>query len=149
MRKNILLLILITALPVAGSFAQSVANANVYPSNLEENMYFKGFDSENKVITGINFIVLSDGDDSKMVTPAFTVKLYLYDGQNPIFIKTFEEDGIYHMGKKEYEDVEVSLADLDIVPGTYRLGIYVNADKSFEEDGSDNATLFKGDIKIE
>jgi len=136
-------------LSVPCTLAQTVANANVYPSNLEENMYFETYDATTRTINGLTFLVLSDGDNSQYVTPAFTVKLYLYDGEDPVFFRTFRENGIFHMGSKEYTNLSVPLGDIDIAPGTYRLGVYVNADKDFEENGDDNATLFKGEIVIE
>lgn len=129
--------------------AQAVKPANVYPSNLEENMYFKGYDAATNTIKGFYFLVLSDGNNSKDKTPEFTVKLYLYqEGKDPIFIKTFEEPGIWHMGSKEYKGIDVNLSEFDVPPGTWRVGVLVNADKSFEENESDNAMLFRDPITV-
>jgi hypothetical protein len=129
--------------------AQKVKECNVYPSNIEENMWFESFDTKTKLIKNINFLVLSDGDNSQDVTPAFVVKLYLYQkDKEPIYIKTFELEGLYHMGSKEYKNINVSLKSLEIPEGTYRLGVHVNADISFKESESDNATLLKGNIVI-
>jgi hypothetical protein len=128
--------------------AQNVKDANVYPTNLEENMWFESYDNNTRTIKGVNFLVLSDGDNSQDVTPGFTIKLYLYQqGADPIFIKTFEMKGLYHMGSKEYNDQEVSISD-EVVPGTYRLGVLVDADDDIKEDDTDNAILFKGEIII-
>ncbi len=129
--------------------AQNIKDANVYPSNLEENMWFEKYDKTSGQISGINFLVLADGDNSKDVTPEFSIKLYLYQkGQDPIFIKTLHLKGLYHMGSKEYKNISVSLKDKDIPAGTYRLGVYVDADDQIKEDAGDNAILFKGDIVI-
>lgn len=132
-----------------GALAQATKPANVYPSNLEENMYFQGYDAATNTIKGFYFLVLSDGNNSKDKTPAFTVKIYLYqEGKEPIFIKTFEEPGIWHMGSKEYKGIDIDLSEFEIPAGTYRVGVFVNADKSFAENEADNAMLFRDPITI-
>jgi hypothetical protein len=129
--------------------SQTLKACNVYPTNLEENMYFESFDAKTNTIKGIYFMVLSDGDNSEFITPEFTVKLYLYQsGKDPIYIKTFEEKGINHFGKKEYDKLNIKINTEGIEPGTYRIGIHVNADDSFKENTSDNAILFKQGIII-
>jgi hypothetical protein len=148
MQKFLLSALLVVTLATPAAFAQTVKDTNIYPTNLEENMYFKGYDAASRTIKGIHFEVLSDGENSKWVTPAFTVKMYLYqEGKEPIFFKTFEEDGIYHMGKKEY-DLDVSLADITASPGTYRVGVLVNADQTVKEKSEDNAMLFRDPITL-
>jgi hypothetical protein len=149
--KKIFLPIFLGLFSFHSSRAQDVAPANVYPSNLEENMYFEKYDDASKKITGLHFMVLSDGDNSQKVTPAFTVKLYLMpEGKSSIndlvVVKTYELPGIYQMGSKEYNNETVDLKTVKISSGNYRLGIWVNADDSFKEESSDNATLFKGII---
>lgn len=129
--------------------AQNVKECNVYPTNLEENMWFEKYDNNSKLIKNINFMVLSDGENSKDITPAFNVKLYLYQkDKEPIYIKTFELEGLYHMGSKEYKNINISLKNVEVPDGVYRMGVYVNADASFKENASDNAILFKGDIVV-
>jgi hypothetical protein len=148
MKKIVLLIFFIGSLQIKG-ISQAVKPANIYPSNLEENMYFKGYDASTNTIKGFYFLVLSDGNNSKDKTPAFNVKLYLYqEGKDPIFIKTFDEPGIWHMGSKEYKGIDVDLTEFEVPPGTYRVGVFVNADKSFEEKESDNAMLFQDPITI-
>jgi hypothetical protein len=95
-------------------------------------------------------MVLSDGNNSLDRTPEFTVKLYLYqEGKEPIFIKTYTLDnGIAHLSSREFKNQNVSLKGLNVEPGIYRLGIYVNADKSFDENMSDNAMLFRDSINV-
>jgi hypothetical protein len=133
--------------------AQSVKPANVYPSNLEENMYFESYVAATKTIKGLYFMVLSDGDNSQDITPEFKVKLYLIPAgstseSDVIIVKTYELPGQYHMGSREYKNVTLNLSEFTIAPGTYRLGIWVNAEKDFAEDETDNAMLFKGNIII-
>jgi opacity protein-like surface antigen len=148
MKKLFLSALLAVGLSASAAFAQTVKDANLYPTNLEENMYFNGYDAASRTLKGVHFMVLSDGDNSKWVTPAFTVKLYLYQhGKEPIFFKTFEEDGIYHMGKKEYA-LDVPLGDVEVPAGTYRVGVLVNADNTVKEKDSDNAMLFQSPITI-
>lgn len=134
-------------------FGQSTKSANVYPSNLEENMYFKSYDAKQHAITGLHFLVLSDGDNSKDKTPAFEVTIYLMPvGKSSIddmiVVKKYELAGIYHMGSHEFKNETISLAGITIPPGEYRLGIWVNSGASFEEDQSDNATLFNNSFAI-
>lgn len=132
---------------------QSTKPTNVYPSNLEENMYFKGFDANQNAITGLHFLVLSDGDNSRDKTPAFEVSIYLMpEGKSSredlIIIKKYQLDGIYHMGSHEFKNETISLAGINVPPGNYRLGIWVNSNGAFEEDKNDNATLFNNTIRI-
>lgn len=149
MKKAIICLIIM--LNVASvALAQTIKPTNTYPSNLEENQYFEGYDAATQTIKGIHFLVLSDGDNSLDRTPEFTVKLYLYQPEkDPIFIKTYTlENGIAHLSRRDFANENVSIKELDIAPGMYRLGLYINADKSFEEDMNDNAMLFKDPINI-
>ena len=129
--------------------SQTVKACNVYPTNLEENMYIESFDQKTNTLKGVFFMVLSDGENSEFITPEFTVKLYLYqNGKEPIYIKTYEEKGIYHFGKKEYNEPSIKINTEGIEPGTYRVGLHVNADNSFKENSDDNAVLFKRSITI-
>jgi hypothetical protein len=134
-------------------FAQNVKNANVYPSNLEENMYFEKYDASRGEISGITFLILSDGDNSRDVTPAFEVSLYLIpegstSREDVIIIKTYKLDGLYHMGSREFKNEKLLLAGKNISPGSYRLGIWVNSNNAFTENTNDNATLFRGTIQV-
>jgi len=136
-----------------GAFGQAIKPANVYPSNLEENMYFKGYDANQHAITGLHFLVLSDGDNSRDKTPAFEVSIYLMPvGKSSIddliIVKRYQLAGIFHMGSHEFKNETISLVGIDIPPGDYRLGIWVNSGASFQEDQNDNATLFNNSFKI-
>jgi len=146
---NLFFIVFITSI----GFSQSTKPTNVYPSNLEENMYFKGYDASSQSITGLHFLVLSDGDNSKDKTPAFEVTLYLMpEGKSSIedliVVKKYSLDGIFHMGSHEYKNEVVNLSGIDIALGRYRLGIWVNSSASFEEDTNDNATLFNNTIVV-
>ena len=151
MRPLILLLSLFFG--SALGFAQSTLPTNVYPSNLEENMYFKAYDAKSNSIIGLNFLVLSDGNNSKDKTPAFEVTLYLMplgktSAEDITVIKVYQLDGIFHMGSHEFKNETISLDGITIAPGTYRLGVWVNSNAAFTEDTNDNATLFQGNIAI-
>lgn len=136
------------------SQAQQVRPANVYPSNLEENMYFNSFDQQTNEIKGLHFYVLSDGEMSGDRTPAFEVTIYLMpEGKSSredlIVAKVYQLDGIFHMGKHEFENETVDLKNVkDLKPGRYRVGIWVNSNRAFEENTNDNATLFRDAIEI-
>jgi hypothetical protein len=150
MKKIVTIILALTAGTV---IAQSTKPANVYPSNLEENMYFEKYDESTSTIKGLHFLVLSDGDNSRDVTPAFEVSLYLMpEGKSSkediIIVKTYQLDGIYHMGSHEFKNETISLSGVDVQPGVYRLGIWVNSNNAFQEDANDNATLFKKTIRL-
>jgi hypothetical protein len=150
MQKTIFTLLI--ALGLFSANAQ-VEPANVYPSNLEENMYFDRYDESSTTITGLYFLVLSDGNNSKSKTPAFEVSIYLMpEGKNSredlIIVKTYPLDGIFHFGKHEFKNESINLAGKDVAPGNYRVGIWVNSNAAFEENTNDNATLFRNSIKI-
>lgn len=133
--------------------AQKTLSANVYPSNLEENMYFEKYDASTFTVKNLKFLVLSDGNNSKDKTPAFDVSIYLIpqgstSAEDVIVVKTYNLEGIYHMGSHEFENQNISFEGKDIAPGIYRLGIWVNSSKSFEEKETDNAILFQDPIQI-
>ncbi len=133
--------------------AQKIVPTNVYPSNLEENMYFEKYDASTSTVHNLKFLVLSDGNNSKDKTPAFDVSIYLIpqgstSAEDVIIVKTYNLEGIYHMGSHEFENQNISFEGKDIKPGTYRLGIWVNSSKSFEENETDNAILFQNPIQI-
>ena len=149
MKKLIQLIAIWATTQTNVAFTQQEKPTNIYVSNLEENMYFEGYDAKTSTIKGLKFMLLTDGDNSLDKTPAFTVKLYLYQqGLDPIFIKTYElERGMKHLSSKDFSG-DVSLAGQGIPEGEYRLGVYVNADNSFEEDQNDNAMLFRDPINV-
>jgi hypothetical protein len=147
---TLMMLMLISAVTAA----QTIENANIYPSNLEENMYFERFNQTTNTIEGLNFLVLSDGNNSQHATPPFEISLYLLpEGSTSkddlIIVKKYEMRGIYHFGSHEFENVQIDLNETPgIQPGNYRFGIWVNSNESFTEETNDNATLFKKPIKV-
>ena len=151
MKKIIAILSALTSLVLSG---QTVKEANVYPSNLEENMYFEKYDAATQTISGIYFMVLCDGNNSKDITPAFEVSLYLLpqgstSKEDVVIIKKYPLKGIYHMGSHEFKGEKVSLKGIEgLKDGTYRLGLWVNSDNAFEEKSDDNAMLFQNSITL-
>lgn len=99
-------------------------------------------------------MVLSDGNNSEFVTPAFEFILYLLpEGSTSkddlITVKKYSLPGIYHFGAMEYKNEKVNLNETSgIKPGNYRFGIWVNSNEAFTEDRNDNAMLFKTPIRI-
>jgi hypothetical protein len=134
------------------SFRSNAQGVDIYPSNLPDNTYFGKYDDKTKTISGINFLTLTDGTNSKTRTAPFSVKLYLLvpGTSEPIFVKTIETDGQYHMSSREFKDLSVDLSDVSgLTAGTYRLGIYVDSEKEIAEPNEDNnAVLFPGELKI-
>lgn len=134
--------------------AQTVKPANVYPTNLEENMYYEKYDARTGTVSGIYFLVLSDGNNSQDVTPAFEVSLYLLpvgstSAEDAIIGRVYELPGLYHMGSREYKGETLDLNSIEgLKEGNYRLGIWVNSNKAFEENPNDNAMLFKGELSF-
>lgn len=149
MKNVFLLLFLVTGFL---GYGQNQKEANVYPSNLEENLYYNKYDPVSGLITGINFLVLCDGNNSQDYTPPFEVSLYLIpegssEASDTIVVKTYQLKGIYHMGSHEFKDKSVCIAGIEkLKAGTYRLGICVNSNNAFEEISQDNAMLFKNEI---
>jgi hypothetical protein len=118
-----------------GVIAQSTAPANVYPSNLEENMYFDRYDESSFTLKGLHFMILSDGDNSRDKTPAFEVAIYLLpegstSREDVIIIHSYKLDGIFHMGKHEFKNESISLKGVNVTPGNYRVGIWTNSNRA-------------------
>lgn len=151
MRKKIFTITTVLVLSgfATGALAQTVEDANVSLSNLSSNSYFDSYDDNTKTVNGLNFLTLADGSNSSYVTPAFSIKVYIWDGSNPTFVKTFNCPGIYHFGSQTYSNETVDLSGLSLPAGTYQLGIYVDADDDIPnppDDPNDNAYLLPGDI---
>lgn len=144
---------IITTLGVAAFslFALQSSAIDIKPSNLNSNIYFDSYDDVTKTIKGVKFSVLTDGTNSNNHTGPCTIKLYfLVQGtEDPIFIKTFNvQDGLKELTATEWGPLDVDLSQLTNIPtGTYRLGIYVDADEQVAEDNeNNNAILFDGSI---
>jgi hypothetical protein len=129
--------------------AQTIKPADVYSTNLEENMYFERYNAQTNTVEGVHFLVLSDGENSKWATPAFNVSIYIGPEGNLTkesiqVVKVYNLEGIYHMGSHEFKGENISLNEVEgLVPGqTYRLGVWVNSNEAFEENPDNNAYLF-------
>jgi hypothetical protein len=131
------------------ALAQTIKPADVYATNLEENMYFERYNAQTNTVEGVHFLVLSDGENSKWATPAFDVSIYIGPEGNLTketvqIVKVYNLEGIYHMGSHEFKGENISLNEVEgLVPGqTYRLGVWVNSNEAFEENPDNNAYLF-------
>ncbi len=130
--------------------AQSIEPAEVYSTNLSENMYYKRYNSVNQTIEGVHFMVLADGNNSQKATPPFEVSIYVAPADNIskesiTILKTYRLDGIYHMGSMEFKNETIDLGtEVPWVVGqTYRIGLWVNSNEAFEENRDNNAYLFE------
>jgi hypothetical protein len=133
--------------------AASAQNSNVSVSNLSSNSYYGGYNNSTKMITGINFEVLADlKTSSDDVLDDFEVSLYLWDGNNPIIIKTYTISGMHQASAMDYTNESVDLSKVNnLSDGQYRLGVWANSNIGIPQppdDGSDNAFLIKVDNDI-
>ncbi len=151
MKKTVLAMM---ALGVFSINAQSVKSTNVYPTNLAENMYYENYNPATNMVEGIYFLVLSDGENSQDRTPAFEVAIYLLpegstSREDVIIAKSYKLDGIYHMGSHEFKAEKLNLNDVSgLMPGNYRMGLWVNHTESFSENTDDNAAMFQGALSF-
>lgn len=130
-------------------WGQTVEDANVLLGNISGSLYWDSYDDNTKIVSNLNFSVYADGTNSDYVTPAFTIKVYIWDGSNPTFVYTINDPGIHHFGGRDYQNIDIDLSDLQLPAGSYRLGVYVDADDdipSSVDDESDNAYLAPGNI---
>lgn len=133
------------------SFGQTVEDANIMLGNLPDNLYWTNYNDNTKIVSGLYFSVFADGTNSSNVTPPFTIKVYIWDGSNPTFVQTYNDAGIYHFGGREYADQTIDLTSLGLPAGSYRLGVFVDADddiSSSADDPSDNAYLAANNINF-
>ncbi|MDZ4757531.1 MAG: T9SS type A sorting domain-containing protein [Bacteroidota bacterium] len=147
--KKLFLLSALATFITSNSYGQTVKNANVALGNLSTNLYFDSYDDNTKTVKNLNFTALCDGSNSAEITEAFTIKVYIWDGSNPTFVKTYNNDGLYHFGAKEYANQDIDLSGLQLAAGTYRLGVFVDADNAIPnppDDPTDNAYLTQGNI---
>ena len=134
------------------SFLLYAQDANVSVSNLTSNCYYAGYDTATHKVTGLNFEVLADGDNSSNIIPDFVVKAYLWatpaeDGQQPIYVATYNVSGFHQIGSRDFSNLTIDLSQVSDIPdGTYRLGIYVDANDDIPnppDDPSDNTYLLQ------
>lgn len=152
MKKELALLLL------GLGFMNTYAALDLAPSNLSSNIYYDNYNAQTKTIEGIHFMVLeNDGSSTLNEVPDFTVKLYLYvSEQEYYFIKTIPVSGFHEMSARtlgDYDEgqprIDVDISTVSEVPsGTYRLGVYVDADEQISETNeNNNAILFSGEIE--
>ncbi|MFM7021795.1 MAG: CARDB domain-containing protein [Flavobacteriales bacterium] len=131
-------------------FSQSL---DLAPSNLGSNIYFDNYNEQTKTLEGIHFMILeNDGNNSQDVVPDFTVKLYVYKNANEYyFIKTFNVTNFHEISARTFGDydngqprIDIDLSTISaITSGTYKLGVYVDADEEISESNeNNNAILF-------
>jgi hypothetical protein len=133
------------------AFGQTVEDANILLGNMSSNLYWDSYNDNTKIVNDLNFSVYADGTNSDYVTPAFTIKVYIWDGSDATFVRTYNDPGLYHFGGRDYENQDIDLSDLQLPAGSYRLGVYVDADDdipSSADDDGDNAYLTQGNINF-
>lgn len=145
---------LFTALSLGMAFINSYSQTlDLSPSNLGSNIYFDNYNEQTKTLEGIHFMILeNDGNSTLDVVPDFTVKLYVYKNANEYyFIKTFNVTNFHEISARTFGDYDNGQARIDIdlstiseiTSGTYKLGVYVDADGDISEsDENNNAILF-------
>src|ERR1700756_4076713 len=134
------------------AFAQ---DANVALSNLNSNNGYSGYDNSTKIVSGLFFEVLSDGNNSNNIISDFQVSIYLLACDNsgnptsstPIIAKIYPVTGMQQMHALNYSNESVDLSQVSgLADGTYRLGVWVNSDNGVPnppDDPSDNAGLLQ------
>ncbi|MBX9850728.1 MAG: T9SS type A sorting domain-containing protein [Cytophagaceae bacterium] len=147
--------LLLSALAAAFVNFAPAQDANVSLSNLSSNCYYTGYNAGSGVISGINFEVLSDGNNSTNVFDhSFEVSLYLLACNNvgtatsntPVVIKTYTVNNMQQLMAIDYTNQSVDLNQVSgLSDGTYRIGAWVNSDHNVPnppDDPSDNTFLF-------
>lgn len=137
------------------SVAQTIEDANLSVSNIDNNCWFESYDDSKRTISNLNFMALCDGNNSEYRTNPFVIKLYLYNKekyeatQEVYYIKTYEVPYMKHFASWEVKNANINFCDIDVEPGVYRLGFYVDADNQIKEsDENDNMVLFQGELNI-
>jgi hypothetical protein len=145
---------LLTTLSLGLGFMSAFAgNLDLAPSNLGSNIYFDNYNAQTKTLEGIHFMILeNNGSNSLTVVPDFTVKLYVYKNANEYyFIQTFNVTNFHEISARTFGDYDNGQARIDIdlstisaiTDGSYKLGVYVDADDNItESDENNNAILF-------
>ncbi|MBI1316876.1 hypothetical protein GC167_08485 [bacterium] len=140
----------LTGLFPGALLAQTVEPADIYSTNLAENMYYSRYNPNNQTLEGVHFLVLADGNNSKHVTPGFEVSIYIAPAddirpETVRILKTYRLEGLYHMGSLEFrnETIDLGPASNYRVGKTYRVGVWVNSNEAFEEKRENNAYLFE------
>jgi len=134
------------------AFAQ---DANVSLSNLSSNNGYSSYDNNTKIISGLFFEVLSDGNNSNNIISDFQVSIYLLPCDNsgsptsstPVIAKIYPITGMQQMHALDYSNESVDLSQVSgLADGTYRMGVWVNSDGGVPnppDDPSDNAGMLQ------
>jgi len=129
---------------------QTIEPADIYSTNLAENMYYVRYNSAAQTLEGVHFLVLADGNNSKFATPGFEVAIYIAPAddirpETVRILKTYRLEGLYHMGSMEFrnETIDLGPASNYVEGKTYRIGVWVNSNEAFEEKRENNAYLFE------
>jgi|GEM_PF-1424967 len=140
---------------MVNAFAQ---DANVSISNLSSNNGYSTYDNSTKMVSGLFFEVLSDGNNSNNIISTFQVSVYLLACDNtgtptsttPIIAKTYIVSGMQQMHALDYSNESVDLTQTSNLPdGMYRMGVWVNSDGGVPnppDDPSDNASLIQSNV---
>ena len=134
------------------AFAQ---DANVSLSNLNSNNGYSSYDNSTKMVSGLFFEVLSDGNNSNNIISDFQVSIYLLACDNsgtptsstPVIAKVYQVSGMQQLHSLDYSGESVDLSQVSgLADGTYRLGVWVNSDNgvpSPPDNVNDNAGLLQ------
>jgi hypothetical protein len=137
---------------MVNAFAQ---DANVSLSNLNSNNGYASYDNNTKMVSGLFFEVLSDGNNSNNIISNFQVSIYLLACDNtgsatsstPIIAKVYQVTGMQQMHALNYSNESVDLSQVSgLADGTYRMGIWVNSDNGVPnppDNPNDNAGLIQ------
>ena len=137
------------------AFAQ---DANVSLSNLSSNNGYTSYDNSTKIISGLFFEVLSDGNNSNNTISDFQVSIYLLACDNsgsptsstPVIAKIYPVTGMQQLHALNYSSESVDLSQVSgLADGTYRMGVWVNSDNGVPnppDDPSDNAGLLQSNV---
>ncbi len=134
------------------AFAQ---DANVSLSNLSSNNGYSTYDNNTKMVSGLFFEILSDGNNSNNIISDFQVSIYLLPCDNngsptsstPVIAKIYPITGMQQMHALDYSNESVDLSQVSgLADGTYRMGVWVNSDNGVPnppDDPSDNAGMIQ------
>jgi hypothetical protein len=134
------------------AFAQ---DANVSLSNLNSNNGYASYDNSTKIVSGLFFEVLSDGNNSNNLISDFQVSIYLLACDNsgsatsstPIIAKIYPVHGMQQLHSLDYSNESVDLSQVSgLADGTYRMGVWVNSDGGVSnppDNPNDNAGLIQ------
>ena len=150
MKKIIFLSLILAAVSIK---VEAQKDANLRIMNLQ--CWWDSYDPKTMTVKNVNIMVGADGDNSKDKTGSCKIAIYIYNKEQYeatkelIIVKTYESEYISHMGTREWKNQNIKLSGFGLVPGVYRLGVWVDSDKEITEPNeNDNAGLIEGEIII-